>query len=113
MATCNINNQVLSDGATAQSACQGGNAYSCSDFQPIIISDTLSYGFAGNWETSNCCKCFQFTWTSGEGAGKSMIVQVVNSGGVNTGDFDIYTPGGGVGDYNACTSQYGAPPQGW
>ena len=42
-----------------------------------------------------------------------MIVQVINSGGVNTGNFDIYTPGGRVGDYNACTSQYGAPSTGW
>jgi hypothetical protein len=79
----------------------------------MIISNTLSYGLAGNWETSNCCKCFQFTWTSGAGAGKSMVVQVINAGGVNTGDFDIYTPGGGVGDFNACSSQYGAPAEGW
>jgi hypothetical protein len=31
-----------------------------------------------------------------------MIVQVVNSGGVSEGGFDIYTPLGGVGDFNAC-----------
>lgn len=42
-----------------------------------------------------------------------MIVQVVNSGGVSEGDFDIYTPAGGVGDFNACESQYRAPSAGW
>jgi hypothetical protein len=42
-----------------------------------------------------------------------MIVQVINSFGVSTGDFDLYTPGGGVGGLEACQSQYDAPKQGW
>ncbi|OBZ73157.1 putative endoglucanase type K [Grifola frondosa] len=61
----------------------------------------------------NCCMCYEFTWTSGAAAGKSMIVQAINAGGITDVDFDIYTPGGGVGDYNACTAQYGAPSGGW
>lgn len=112
-ATCGMNNQKLSDGASASNACDGGTGYSCSSFQPQVNSSTLSFGFAGTWSDSNCGKCFQLTWTTGPGKNKRMIVQSVNSGGLKEGDFDIYTPGGGVGDYNACTSQYGAPRQGW
>ncbi|RDB19480.1 putative endoglucanase type K [Hypsizygus marmoreus] len=101
----------------AQNACftSGGQAFSCSSYQPIIISNTLSYGFAGHGNTASatCCKCYQFTWTSGTAQGKSMIVQAINAGGITDTDFDIYTPGGGVGDFNACTAQYGAPAGGW
>ncbi|KAL4248185.1 glycosyl hydrolase 45 (cellulase K) family protein [Abortiporus biennis] len=114
--SCSQSNGPAASGA--QNACfaSGGNlAFSCSTFQPIIVNDTMSYGFAGhgNTATDNCCKCFQFSWTSGAGIGKSMIVQAVNAGGITETDFDIYTPGGGVGDYNACTAQYGAPSGGW
>lgn len=59
-----------------------------------------------------------------------MIVQATNTGGdLGQNHFDIampgkqpsYTPllhtndlqGGGVGLFNACTNQWGAPPQGW
>lgn len=37
------------------------------------------------------------------------------STGGDLGDnhFDIAMPGGGVGIFNACTAQYGAPPNGW
>ncbi|KAH8885615.1 barwin-like endoglucanase [Thozetella sp. PMI_491] len=99
----------------ASNACfgRGGVAYSCNTYQPIVVNSSFSYVFAGNWETSNCCKCFHVTWTTGTGKGKSMIVQVVNAFGVDTGDFDLYTPGGGVGGLEACQSQYGAPRQGW
>ena len=107
------NNVFLLNGASTSNACGGGTGYSSSTFQPLTISPTLSYGFAGSWEIINCCKCFSFTWISGAGAGKSMTVQVVNSGGVNTGDFDISTPGGDVGGNNACTAQYLAPITGW
>ncbi|TFY82164.1 hypothetical protein EWM64_g1850 [Hericium alpestre] len=45
-------------------------------------------------------------WTSGAGAGKSMIVQAINAGGITDTDFGIYY-------YNACVAQYNAPQQGW
>ncbi|KAA1473326.1 glycoside hydrolase [Dentipellis sp. KUC8613] len=115
--SCSQSNGAASAGATNACFANGATnlAFSCSTYQPIIVSDTLSYGFAGhgNTATDSCCKCYQFTWTSGAGAGKSMIVQAINAGGITETDFDIYTPGGGVGDYNACTAQYGAPQQGW
>ena len=37
---------------------------------------------------------------------KVMIVQVVNTGGIN--HFDLLVPGGGVGDFDACSSQWNA-----
>jgi len=54
------------------------------------------------------------TFTSGPVSGKKMIVQTTNTGG-DLGDnhFDIAMPGGGVGLFNACTNQWGAPSQGW
>ena len=82
--SCSQNNSPAASGA--QNACfasSGTLAFSCDKYQPIIVNDTLSYGFAGhgNTATENCCKCFEFTWTSGAGEGKSMIVQAINAGG--------------------------------
>jgi len=43
-----------------------------------------------------------------------MVVQAVNTGGdLGSNHFDIAIPGGGVGIFNACTNQYGAPSTGW
>ena len=36
-----------------------------------------------------------------------MIVQVVNTGGIAGEQFDLLVPGGGVGDFDACSSQWG------
>ena len=93
MQACSANNQPAAAGA--QNACfasSGTLAFSCDKYQPIVVSDTLSYGFAGHGDTATatCCQCFQFTWTSGAGAGKSMIVQAINAGGITATDFDIY-----------------------
>ncbi|RCH85015.1 hypothetical protein CU098_001581, partial [Rhizopus stolonifer] len=46
--------------------------------------------------------------------GKKMVVQITNTGsdgGPNS--FDLNIPGGGVGLYNACSAQWGAPADGW
>jgi len=43
-----------------------------------------------------------------------MVVQVTNTGGdLSANQFDVQIPGGGVGIYNGCTSQWGAPSTGW
>jgi len=43
-----------------------------------------------------------------------MIVQVTNTGeDLGAGHFDLQIPGGGVGIYNGCTNQWGAPANGW
>jgi len=55
-----------------------------------------------------CGRCYQLDF-HGQGLdGKSMIVQVINQGGDVAGDqFDVLIPGGGVGQFNACSAQWG------
>jgi hypothetical protein len=65
----------------------------------------------------SCGKCFQLQFTgsshNGNSAstaglnGKTMIVQVINNGGVAQDQFDLLIPGGGVGALNACSNQWG------
>ena len=104
-----------SSGNGSGSACTGGQAYMCYGFAPWAVSDTLSYGFvAAGGQNYSCGKCYQFTF-NGQGDantaslnGKSMIVQVVNTGNdVDPTQFDLAIPGGGVGVYNACSNQWG------
>jgi len=86
------------------------------------VSNQLAYGFAAVSARSGadiCGKCYQldFTGTSRNGgddpgsaalSGKHMIVQAINIGGdVGSGQFDLAIPGGGVGAFNACSSQWG------
>lgn len=71
-----------------------------------------AYGFVVGFSGSDCCKCFDLTWTSGQARGKTMTVQSINVGNpfgdVTAKDFVILTPGGGVGPNDAgCRYQYG------
>ncbi|KAL0949520.1 hypothetical protein HGRIS_009571 [Hohenbuehelia grisea] len=110
--TCDNNQNVLSSPDT-KSGCDGGTAYTCANNQPWAVNDQLSYGFAavklsGGTESSWCCACYQLTFTSGPASGKQMIVQATNTGGdLGNNHFDLLMPGGGVGIFNGCTSQYG------
>ncbi|KZL83256.1 glycoside hydrolase family 45 protein [Colletotrichum incanum] len=118
--TCDRNDNPLADGGATRSGCDsGGGAYMCSSTSPWAISDDLAYGWAavrisGGTEAQWCCACYELTFTSGPVAGKRMIVQATNTGGdLGQNHFDIAIPGGGVGLFNACTDQYGAPANGW
>lgn len=84
---------------------------------PQVVSSTMAYGFAA-FNGASCGTCFQltFTGTSNDGTadqgsqaicGSSIIVQVVNTGGLATGQFDLLIPGGGVGQNDSCTTQLG------
>jgi len=103
----------------AQNGCNGGPAYTCNNNQPWAVNDQLAYGFAaahitGQSEWDWCCACYELTFTSGPVSGKRMIVQVTNTGGdLGENHFDIQIPGGGVGLFNGCKSQWNAPDQGW
>ena len=111
--TCGKDGTSTVDGNT-QSACSGGSAYMCYWGAPWSVSDTLSFGFAAFGDTSNCGLCFQLQFT-GQGKyngkdpgsaalnGKTMIVQVINTGDISSNQFDLLIPGGGVGQNNACT----------
>ena len=120
MASCNEQDMSLGSNYDAVNACQsGGTAYMCWSGSPWSVSNTLSYGFAaasqGNY---TCGRCYQVQFDGGNhnggtqaGAaslnGKTMIVQVINNGGVAADQFDLLIPGGGVGALNACTTQWG------
>jgi hypothetical protein len=84
---------------------------------PWAVSDSLAYGFAA-YNSGQCGQCYELKFTGqsnsvsnepGSAAlcGRRMIVQVVNIGSIGSGQFDLMIPGGGVGDFNACSSQWG------
>jgi hypothetical protein len=121
LASCDASDNSLGSSDAANS-CEGGPAYLCHSNAPWAVSDTLAYGFtavAAFTGADVCGKCFQLDFTGGSQAGsdpgsaallgKSMIVQAINIGGdVGSGQFDIAIPGGGVGAYNACSTQWSA-----
>ncbi|KAJ8060144.1 hypothetical protein OCU04_010493 [Sclerotinia nivalis] len=118
--TCDIKDSPLSDPtANAVSGCNGGTSYMCSDQSPYAVTDDLAYGYAavniaGGSESSWCCACYELTFTSTALAGKKMIVQATNTGGdLGSNQFDLAMPGGGVGIFNGCTTEFGAPSSGW
>ncbi|ODV63994.1 glycoside hydrolase family 45 protein [Ascoidea rubescens DSM 1968] len=98
----------------AQSACTGGSAFPCNNQQPWAVSDSLAYGFAAvalgdGDESKTCCACYKLTFTSSSIAGKTMIVQVTNTGDdLAYNQFDIALPGGGMGYFSGCPVQYGS-----
>jgi len=116
--TCSANGVTVLPTSTT-SGCNGGTAYVCNDNVPFAVNSTMAYGFAaasisGYTESTQCCACFALTFTSGPVVGKTMIVQVTNSGSDLSGNhFDLQIPGGGVGIFNGCQSQWGAPADGW
>lgn len=93
----------------------------CWSYAPKANGDNIAYAFAAH-NGVGCGTCFQLEFT-GESQnpkpetghdlgsqslkGKQMIVQVINTGGIQSGQFDLLVPGGGVGDFNACSSQWG------
>jgi hypothetical protein len=91
----------------------------CQDFSPWAVSDTLAYGFAAVSKGGDYCgKCYQLQFTGGSHnassdagsqslSNKTMIVQAINNGGVGSDQFDLLIPGGGVGDFDACSSSWG------
>ena len=100
-------------GNDTQSACNGGGGFMCYWGAPWAVSDTLAFGYAAHNGVA-CGTCFQLDFTGkghyGSNAGaeslsnKTMIVQVINIGGIDQNQFDLLIPGGGVGANNACTS---------
>lgn len=118
MVSCSKEDQPLSD-FDARNACEnGGSAFMCWDGAPWAVSDKLALGYAAASGPNYVCgRCFQLQFTgsshNGNGQstqplnGKTMIVQVINNGGVEQDQFDLLVPGGGVGLLNACDDQWG------
>lgn len=101
-----------------QSSCSGGGSYACYDEAPKAVNECLSYGYIAK-TNPNCGQCYRIQFT-GEGQhnasdpgskllkGKQMVVKVSNTGGdVANNQFDLMVPGGGVGQFNACSKQWG------
>ena len=122
LASCDRSDNSLGGNFDGANSCEGGPAFLCHSNAPWAVSDQLSYGYtavAALAGSDICGKCYQlqFTGSSHNGgsdpgsallAGKTMIVQAINIGGdVGSGQFDIAIPGGGVGAFNACSSQWG------
>jgi uncharacterized repeat protein (TIGR02543 family) len=104
--SCNVSGSVLSDDG-ARNACEGGGtAYTCMKQAPWKVSDNMSYGFAASHTNGDCGKCFELTFTNTSISGKKMTIMVSNIGGdVGQNQFDLMIPGGGVGQYNALSTQ--------
>lgn len=121
ISSCDRNNMSLGGDHGASSACEGGPAHMCWNYVPQTNGDNIAYAFAAH-NGVPCGACFQLDFT-GESKnpkpetghdfgsqslqGKSMIVQVINTGGIEPGQFDLLVPGGGVGDFDACSDQWG------
>lgn len=112
------NQDGTSNSGSNQSACAGGGAFACYDEAPRAVSDCLSYGHIAK-ANPNCGACYRIEFT-GEGQhnaadpgsqairGKQMIVKVTNTGSDVAGNqFDLMIPGGGVGQFDACSRQWG------
>jgi hypothetical protein len=117
--SCDVNGGSLGGNFNATNACDsGGSAYMCWSDVPWQVSPTLAYGFAAASGSNYVCgRCYQlqFTGTSFNGSnantgalnGKTMIVQVINNGGVGSTQLDLLIPGGGVGAQTAaCPRQF-------
>jgi len=111
--TCNVSGSKLT-GQNDKNACEsGGTGYTCANQFPWAINDNLAYGFAASHTNGDCGKCYLLQFTdNGEGGnsatiiGKKMVVMISNIGGDVSGtQFDLMIPGGGVGMYNAFSSQ--------
>jgi hypothetical protein len=101
---CDRDNNFLSE-PQGGSACSNGGTFQCWHLAPWQVGPNVSYGFVAHNE-GNCGDCWQLDFKGGGMDGKSMIVQKVNTGGIQTNQFDILIPGGGVGDFDACTNQF-------
>lgn len=108
----------ISNTGDQNNACTGGGSFACYDEAPRAVSECLSYGHIAK-SNPDCGSCYRIQFT-GQGehnandpgskliAGKQMIVKVTNTGGDVAGNqFDLMVPGGGVGQFDACSRQWG------
>ena len=96
--------------------------FTCTDMAPIAVNDSLSYAYvAGPGSQTTCGKCFHLQYNgsfkdaSANNAakethkalkGKHIIVMTSNIGhDVEKGQFDLMVPGGGVGAFDALSTQ--------
>ncbi|CAF1044433.1 unnamed protein product [Adineta steineri] len=116
--SCSRDGYDILGNSHATSGCDGGEAFVCNNQQPRFVSEQLAYGFAAanipGLNDNVCCACYKLDFTSGSAQGKSMIVQVTNTGpDLKAHQFDLQIPGSGVGIRNACSNQWNTGTDGW
>lgn len=98
-----------------------GGAFVCTDMAPVAVNDTLAYAFVAGPGSGvkGCGKCYHLQFNGGNHdnnikaahkalKGKHLIVMASNIGhDVEEGQFDMMVPGGGVGQFDALSSQIG------
>ena len=113
-------------------ACQKGasGVFTCTDMAPIAVNDSLSYAYvAGPGSQTTCGKCFHLQYngsfkSAGESnapkathqalKGKHIVVMTSNIGhDVEAGQFDLMVPGGGVGAFDALSTQVNGQGINW
>ena len=119
--TCSRQDVALTSFDT-QSACQNnGSAFMCQGNAPWAVSSTLAFGFAATKSFNDVCgRCYQlqFTGQSSTRRHRSGLRQrwparpwscrrPTWATTWQAGQFDLLIPGGGVGLYNACSTQWG------
>jgi hypothetical protein len=122
LAVCDRSDNSLGGNFDAANSCEGGPGFLCQSLAPWSTDARTAYGFAAVAARGDICgKCYQLEFSgrshnAGDDpgaaalAGKTMIVQSINIGGdVGSNQFDIAIPGGGVGAFNACSTQWGVP----
>ena len=109
--------------------------FACTDMAPIAVNDNLAYAYVAGTADSKCGKCYHLQYdghfanemennppkaTHKALQGKHLVVMASNigrdvaGGNVNlpAGQFDLMVPGGGVGAFNALSTQIGVPASG-
>src|SRR5690606_6216474 len=116
--SCDVNDNELGVSDAPNGCEQNGQsgAFTCHSMAPWAYSTEVSFGYAAiNGVSCGSCFHIQFTGTASRGggqgaaaiAGKSMIIMATNIGGIEQGQFDLLIPGGGVGQFNGCSGQWG------
>lgn len=96
--------------------------FACTDMAPIAVNENLSYAYvagSGAQYQFGCGKCYHLQYNGGKNDGdvkkthkalngKHIVVMVSNIGyDVEVGQFDLLIPGGGVGAFDALSTQLG------
>lgn len=109
------------EGTTSACEIGKGGVFTCTDMAPIAVNDTLSYAYVAGPSNSVCGKCYHLQYdghfkdedgnngpkpTHKALQGKHIIVMSSNIGhDVKEGQFDLMVPGGGVGIFDALSTQ--------
>jgi len=114
---CDRSNNKMNTSDANRNSCDGGTAYTCWDMAPWSVNDNLAYGFAAGHNDGQCGTCWELTFNGQANGnatnaaslnGKKLVVMISNIGGdVQGNQLDFLVPGGGVGAFDAFSTQIG------